>query len=940
MPYFDNAFALVIGINNYQHVSPLRKAVRDARDVYSVLIDPAFCGYRQENVRLLLDNAATREVFRSTMKWLGEQTDANSTVTIFFSGHGAQASQGSTDGNYMLLYDSNPWSKGRLDVQQLAKSSVSNREFTAALNEISSQKLTVIFDACHSGGFADPRNPFFDRACLRRGFSELYYDTLRAGRGRVIIASCMPDQVSWEKRDETNGLFTAELLLGLRGEASTPDQGVHVFGLFQYLSKEVPRKAASIIDQTTGISAQQNPYLKAELVDDYVIALSPRRPVAAAIQVEESEYYDIFISYSHDDEAAVGALAERLRQDGYRIWLDENELAGGDELVNVIAEGIERSSHIMVCLSENYLKSKWGDFEGVVGQTLSITDRRRKLIPIKIGECDKPTKYKGLYIPNLSSPSRWEQEYLKAVKKIKPRTQEVTPRESSAESRIQLRQEPLGDQRDAKAQETAPKFKVRFRNRQTELDLIEQQLVDPEENKKPYVYVAAPALMGKSFLLRELCNRCSEGKFKPAPELKISSDPLKWRRAFVDLAERPHCGSSAEALIIAITEALGDESGSSIEDFAERLQKCREQSERALILVDGAECLTEEMAGFLPKLLMELEQGYIRSSVYRPGFVVASRRAFQAWKPASSPLRRIGLTPFTEDIIATILEEAVKDRNLNYDDGWYRDRADEIMKRSAGHPGCIVEIVEYFHSKRFAVPNLNTDEIFVKCVLPIIENQIMTEQNLTGSTPRADLDRLGRILMELSTCRLFTLSHIGVVTRRLGLKLTLEEMRVLEKEIRGSLLVEVDPDWGWLYIPYSIRGLLGRMLDLQQGDAAARHREFAASYDAWLNNSEQSIARDPILGRHRVIYICEALFHHVLSHICTGRALTEFLKNRLIEYIGQLRSADSGQSEETMREILINQMFRDNELHDLVELYGTKGAYQTLLAAVNDQTGH
>ncbi len=34
-------------------------------------------------------------------------------------------------------------------------------------------------------------------------------------------------------------------------------------------------------------------------------------------------YYDVFLSHSSKDKALARSLAERLRQDGLRVWLDE-----------------------------------------------------------------------------------------------------------------------------------------------------------------------------------------------------------------------------------------------------------------------------------------------------------------------------------------------------------------------------------------------------------------------------------------------------------------------------------------------------------------------------------------------------------------------------------------------------------------------------------------
>ena len=42
--------------------------------------------------------------------------------------------------------------------------------------------------------------------------------------------------------------------------------------------------------------------------------------------------YDVFLSHSAKDKAVVRAVAQRLRGDGLRVWLDEWEIRPGDSI--------------------------------------------------------------------------------------------------------------------------------------------------------------------------------------------------------------------------------------------------------------------------------------------------------------------------------------------------------------------------------------------------------------------------------------------------------------------------------------------------------------------------------------------------------------------------------------------------------------------------------
>jgi hypothetical protein len=53
--------------------------------------------------------------------------------------------------------------------------------------------------------------------------------------------------------------------------------------------------------------------------------------------------YDVFLSYNHKDKPVVRELANRLKQDGLCVWLDEWEIQPGDMIGLKISQGLERS---------------------------------------------------------------------------------------------------------------------------------------------------------------------------------------------------------------------------------------------------------------------------------------------------------------------------------------------------------------------------------------------------------------------------------------------------------------------------------------------------------------------------------------------------------------------------------------------------------------------
>jgi len=61
MSKLDNAYALIIGVD-YEQVN--QQVQRDAKAIYKILSNEKLCGYKKENITLLLDKKATTENIR------------------------------------------------------------------------------------------------------------------------------------------------------------------------------------------------------------------------------------------------------------------------------------------------------------------------------------------------------------------------------------------------------------------------------------------------------------------------------------------------------------------------------------------------------------------------------------------------------------------------------------------------------------------------------------------------------------------------------------------------------------------------------------------------------------------------------------------------------------------------------------------------------------
>jgi hypothetical protein len=405
-----NAYALVVGIADYAKARRLPK-VDDAKEVGELLVHPSFCGFPQAQVRLLLDEAASLEALKQGLLWLAETSNSESTVLIYFSGHGERIESGPHAGEYLLPVDADD-----ADEESLARTSLSGVDFSAALRAIKAKKVVVIFDCCHAGGAGDP-GAGAQRSALRRrtdGLSEKYYDGLAAGRGRVIYAACRSSEVSWVLPGARYGLFTQHLLDGLRGGVVSEDGLVRIFDLFEYVQPRVTRDKPN-----------QHPVFKAEVEENFPIAQCPGGKKSEIKKDADGFRYDAFVSYVDRDPDSTwvwSVLVPRLEQAGLRVAVAGDVEEAGVARVVSIERGIKQSKRTLVVLSDAYLEDSMADFQSVLAQSLGIAESSARLLPITYAPFRSeslPVRLSMLTTLNLSHPQRAEREFERLIKALR-----------------------------------------------------------------------------------------------------------------------------------------------------------------------------------------------------------------------------------------------------------------------------------------------------------------------------------------------------------------------------------------------------------------------------------------------------------------------------------------------------------------------------------------
>jgi len=252
---FPNGHALVVGISRYLHTTSLPLTVlTDAIDLAQVLKSTKHCGYSESNIRCMLDTEATAEKFREEIRHLARHASPDSTVVIYFSGHGSRLlNLDKSWSSYLVFHDS--------DINQ-RQGLISGDELTALLSQISAERLVVILDSCYAGGTGEIK------ASAHREIQEgldANFGELLTGEGRAIFASSCENQVSRIDTDERNSRFTKYLLEGLKGAAAAPaSEVIRVTELFNYVQSRMEN-----------LEKIQEPFFVTKLKKDFPIALAP-----------------------------------------------------------------------------------------------------------------------------------------------------------------------------------------------------------------------------------------------------------------------------------------------------------------------------------------------------------------------------------------------------------------------------------------------------------------------------------------------------------------------------------------------------------------------------------------------------------------------------------------------------------------------------------------
>ena len=224
-----NAYAIVIGVEKYRQKLPKADyADHDARVMAEYLTK--VMGYPEENIVILINDRALKSDFEKYLgRWLPNNIEKDSSVFIYYSGHGAPNPK--TGDAFLVPYDGDP--------SLIEETGYPLKRLYAKLDKLPAKEIIVVLDSCFSGAGG--------RSVIAKGARPLVMNlqnNMILSKNMTVLSASSGDQISSTYDEKGHGLFTYFLLKGIKNEdVVKPDGSIKMDDLFDYIKPQVERIA-------------------------------------------------------------------------------------------------------------------------------------------------------------------------------------------------------------------------------------------------------------------------------------------------------------------------------------------------------------------------------------------------------------------------------------------------------------------------------------------------------------------------------------------------------------------------------------------------------------------------------------------------------------------------------------------------------------------------
>ena len=223
---YDNSWALVVGVNDYDNVPDLHYAVEDALAIKNLLINDL--GFPRNNVHYLIDKEATQSNINKELQKLLKSAGENDRVVFYFAGHGETQKMGLEQGDAGFLMPSDA------DAENLYFSAIPMADLKSISKFSKAKHMLFLVDACYSGL----------AAVNTRGLNTNvpnYINKITKEYSRQIITAGQKDEKVLEKDEWEHSAFTKNIISGLKDKKANTNNDDYITGseLGFYLQERV-----------------------------------------------------------------------------------------------------------------------------------------------------------------------------------------------------------------------------------------------------------------------------------------------------------------------------------------------------------------------------------------------------------------------------------------------------------------------------------------------------------------------------------------------------------------------------------------------------------------------------------------------------------------------------------------------------------------------------
>ncbi len=213
-------WAVVVGISIYRHQPSLQYTDNDAFRIYSFLKSPEGGALPDDQLRILVDEEATRQNVLRIMQEVLLRADENDVIIFYFSGHGIAGAFLPTD------YDGTFSKLAHAEIMDIMKRSHARLKL-------------LLGDACYSGSLTQVKAP--------NQLTDLYAQLTPEQSGIALLLSSRSEEISLEDSYLRSGVFSYYLIRALKGIADRNADGIVTLEeVYNYVRREVRKYTAGV----------------------------------------------------------------------------------------------------------------------------------------------------------------------------------------------------------------------------------------------------------------------------------------------------------------------------------------------------------------------------------------------------------------------------------------------------------------------------------------------------------------------------------------------------------------------------------------------------------------------------------------------------------------------------------------------------------------------